>query len=576
MAWLSGYTTRIKLTIDHTKVDANLTDLPCLVKLTAGRHDFSHGNADGFDTRFTASDGETLLKYERERHDGGSSLAEYWVKIPAVASGTDTEFYFYFRVADTADGADPTNVWDANYKTVHHLSDLTTSTTNDSTSNNNDGTKYGANEPVETATAQIYESQDFDGSDDYMYISDIPAMGTACTVSGWIRLDDKTADHAIAGDLPAEFQLWFDENGASDRFGVGIYVAGWQVRYGTTNPDVSTWYHVAFTDNGTTTKLYVNGAQEGADLAASISNQPNEIYLGAVSTTSKLHEGQLDEVRFCDDARTAAEIKADCESGKDTLLTYAGEETSGEAKETSDSVTLTDAATMIGALGESDALTLTDAATMIAVLQATDSLVLSDTAAMAGELGESDSLTLADQGFMDAALQAADDISLSDEATLAVALALVDSLGLSDLVVTLAVPLVTDSLSIAEVLELASALSISDELALSELPLVGLGLSVVDSFSLAELVGRAVGLQVADQLTLVGAIVAAAQISTAEAISIDSRILLVTPTRALMIDLVRTRSKLRISTEEKGKYEMALETRGKFTIALTARELTVR
>ena len=41
MAFLSGYTTRRKITIDKSKIDSDLTDFPVLVKLTSSNFDFS-------------------------------------------------------------------------------------------------------------------------------------------------------------------------------------------------------------------------------------------------------------------------------------------------------------------------------------------------------------------------------------------------------------------------------------------------------------------------------------------------------------------------------------------------------
>ena len=113
--WLSGWAKRIKITIDQTDIDANLTDFPVLVKLTSSNFDFSKARSDGFDVRFCSSDGTTLLAFERERHDSTNSLAEYWVKIPSISSSTDTDFYIYYGKSDAADGADPTAVWDANF-----------------------------------------------------------------------------------------------------------------------------------------------------------------------------------------------------------------------------------------------------------------------------------------------------------------------------------------------------------------------------------------------------------------------------------------------------------------------------
>ena len=115
MAWISGWLYRKKITIDETKVDANLTDFPVLVKLTSSNFDFTKALSTGYDIRFTSSDGETLLKYERQRHDNINSLAEYWVKVPSVSGTVNTEFYIYYGNSGAADGADPTNVWDANF-----------------------------------------------------------------------------------------------------------------------------------------------------------------------------------------------------------------------------------------------------------------------------------------------------------------------------------------------------------------------------------------------------------------------------------------------------------------------------
>jgi len=73
--WLSGYTTRRKITIDSSKIDADLTDFPVLVKLTSSNFDFSEANSDGYDIRFTSSDGTTLLDFERVKHDSSSEEA---------------------------------------------------------------------------------------------------------------------------------------------------------------------------------------------------------------------------------------------------------------------------------------------------------------------------------------------------------------------------------------------------------------------------------------------------------------------------------------------------------------------
>ena len=69
MAWLTGWSYRKKLTVDHSKVDSDCSDFPVKVIFDEDNFAFAHALETGNDVRFTASDGETLLKYEREIHD---------------------------------------------------------------------------------------------------------------------------------------------------------------------------------------------------------------------------------------------------------------------------------------------------------------------------------------------------------------------------------------------------------------------------------------------------------------------------------------------------------------------------
>ena len=106
-----------KLTIDHTKIDADLTNFPVLVRLTTNNFDFSQARADGFDVRFTLADG-TALDYERERHDAAGGKAEYWVRLPRVMSAEDTVFHLYYGNAAAADGATSAGAWDSGFAGV--------------------------------------------------------------------------------------------------------------------------------------------------------------------------------------------------------------------------------------------------------------------------------------------------------------------------------------------------------------------------------------------------------------------------------------------------------------------------
>ena len=68
MAWLTGWSYRKKLTVDHSKVDSDCSDFPVKAIFDKDNFAFAHALETGNDVRFTSSDGETLLKYERELH----------------------------------------------------------------------------------------------------------------------------------------------------------------------------------------------------------------------------------------------------------------------------------------------------------------------------------------------------------------------------------------------------------------------------------------------------------------------------------------------------------------------------
>ncbi|MHB8053670.1 MAG: DUF2341 domain-containing protein [Candidatus Aminicenantales bacterium] len=179
MGWLTGYAHRKKITVQTANLDAALTDFPVLVKITADADIGAECLASGYDIRFTAADGETLLKYERETFAvaSGEATGIFWVKT-SLATSPATYIYLYYGDADAGDGADPTNVWDAYFHAVYHMHDgADASHVSDSTANALHITKKGAAEPTEVAGI-LNKGQSFDGSNDYMTMphEDTPAL----------------------------------------------------------------------------------------------------------------------------------------------------------------------------------------------------------------------------------------------------------------------------------------------------------------------------------------------------------------------------------------------------------------
>lgn len=189
-----AFTKKYQITIDYTKVagSANLSDFPVLIsgtytylKTVANGGYVQNGN--GYDIVFYSDSAlTTMLKFEREIHNGITGAVVFWVKIPTLSYTANT--VIYMGVGDSGistDQADPTNVWDSNFKAVFHLGNGSTLSALDATSNNNDGTISGPT----ASTGKIDGAANFVAANfaDKITGTGINIASTAFTVSMWIK-----------------------------------------------------------------------------------------------------------------------------------------------------------------------------------------------------------------------------------------------------------------------------------------------------------------------------------------------------------------------------------------------------
>ncbi|MDO8716166.1 MAG: DUF2341 domain-containing protein, partial [Dehalococcoidales bacterium] len=118
---LPAWNYRKSITIDHTKVSANLTDFPVLVSLASDADLASDAMDNGNDILFTSSDGTTELNHEIEQFDGNTGKLVAWVKVPSLSSSSDTIIYLHYGNPYSPNQQNPTGVWDSNYKAVWHF-----------------------------------------------------------------------------------------------------------------------------------------------------------------------------------------------------------------------------------------------------------------------------------------------------------------------------------------------------------------------------------------------------------------------------------------------------------------------
>jgi len=284
----------------------------------------------GADIRFTSSDGTTLLKYERERHDSANQVAEYWVKIPSVSSSSGTTFYIYYGNASASDGEDATNVWDSNFKIRYSMKDLTTTSVKDSTVNNNDGTKKGVGEPTEI-DGKIEKAQEFDGNDDYIGAENTGVFsGGIVTVEFWVYVSSTNGYEGWLGigqSSSNRMDFVVDRNNLRLQFSStpsGYWVAG------NSNALIdNAWNHVAwyFNQNNNDLKFYTNGVLQDLSYTVDCNTANIKVQIARRIDSTVYKKAKIDEVRISNVARSTAWIKATYHAGNDSLLTFGTEET---------------------------------------------------------------------------------------------------------------------------------------------------------------------------------------------------------------------------------------------------------
>lgn len=189
-SYANGYSWRATLTIDHTKIPSTQTGFPVLISSTdANLATVANGgkveSASGYDIAFyAASDGAgTKLDHEIGTWVATTGAIVAWVRIASLSSSVDTVIYVFAGNASIgASQQHADGVWSSGFKSVYHFPDGSTLTANDSTSNANNITNYGA-----TATAGItgggaaFSSQ-------YMTAPFVSGMdGNAQTISVWFK-----------------------------------------------------------------------------------------------------------------------------------------------------------------------------------------------------------------------------------------------------------------------------------------------------------------------------------------------------------------------------------------------------
>ncbi|MFH1046421.1 MAG: LamG-like jellyroll fold domain-containing protein, partial [Candidatus Omnitrophota bacterium] len=348
----AGWPYRQVFVIDESKIDADLTDFPVMVKQVTGAHIFGKAQSDHDDILFTASDGTTKLDHEIEKYvdTSGSEELIAHVEIPSVSATANTIFYMYYGNLSASNQENVTGAWSNGYISVWHLcedpgpggaGDIKDSL------NVNNGTAESSMTTEDLVNGAMNGSIDFDGTDDYIQTTSAE-LKTAnnFTVTAWFNVDATDYAHHIiwegdgAGNgfgTQAEMHLCIGEyySGAGNNDRLCFFLgdrdetadAG-SLQVATAFSDTTNWHFAVATvsnlDTSPAAELFLDGASVETDtgtLARTTRTSWNtNLRIGRVGTAQRYFDGIIDEVRIANTVRSIAWIKAEYNSGKNTLL----------------------------------------------------------------------------------------------------------------------------------------------------------------------------------------------------------------------------------------------------------------
>jgi hypothetical protein len=362
----------LKLTIDHTKIDAPLSDFPVLIHL---------GKSSGInsaDTSFvlaslgtdanrkkisvTTASG-TQLYVEIEKWDSANKEAWLWVKVPSISNTQDTVLYLNYdpsmadntaMVGDTR-STPAENVWSNGFVMVQHFEQSGSGNTGeflDSTKrhhNGQGGEGSSSGTPVKVAS-NIGYGQSFDGISDFISVpdSDDFSVTTTCqfTFSVWINLGAQnfnSSDSYIRwigkGDNSGNWEwhsVLYNQN-ANDPDRLRQYDYGptgglGAGDYSTSSFAVGQWRHITGVNTCSDAShgnewLYVDGVHTGLPqtwqtYGFTYANGVAPLRIGNARgfNGKDWFNGKMDEVRISNVSRSQAWIKAEYYADSDALL----------------------------------------------------------------------------------------------------------------------------------------------------------------------------------------------------------------------------------------------------------------
>lgn len=153
----------------------------------------------------------------------------------------------------------------------------------------------------------------FNGTSSYGQVSSASGLNptAAITLEAWVKGTGTNRQILRKGN---QYQLRFTSTGDLQASTWSATVVRDSLISGVNN---GAWHHIVMTYDGTTQRLYVDGAQVDSDAATgAIDTSASDLYVGAISGTSEFFNGNIDEVAIYPTALSAARIRQHYQTAK--------------------------------------------------------------------------------------------------------------------------------------------------------------------------------------------------------------------------------------------------------------------
>jgi hypothetical protein len=172
----------------------------------------------------------------------------------------------------------------------------------------------GGNESVTGTYKGCCYALEFDGSDDYVELANESAFDftNTFTVETWIKVNRFDLSYqAIIAKGDDSWRLSRNFNYNTIHFAANKSSGGYISINGTTDVNDGKWHHIAAVADGTNMYLYIDGLLEGQiAMTDTVPDSSYPVYIGENSENrGRYFDGQIDEVRIWNNARTQTEIQ---------------------------------------------------------------------------------------------------------------------------------------------------------------------------------------------------------------------------------------------------------------------------